>query len=245
MPPCLVADCAWECLAESGLAAWEAERPDEALACLRAATRVSAALADADPRRVAALASLAAVEAATRRSADAAAALGQTVTAWDAAQAWISAMTPEHKPRSSLYHLRLERKHPGTYAEIGRQECRRHLGAGRAASLNNLALCLAGVGARVEAEALLREAAGLRESALGARDAGVMRILANLADILDARGDTTAAADCRECLRAIAARGPIATLERWRSYRPSRMTDTRRLQAAVLLVPVLQSVSRS
>jgi hypothetical protein len=244
LPPCLVADVALEHFAECGLAAWEADQADEALTWFRAAMRLSAALAEADPRRISALASLAAVEAATHARGDAAMMLGEAVAAWDAAQAWVSAMTPEHKPRSSLYHHRLERKHAGAYAEIARHGCRRLLDAGRAACMNNLALCLASAGAQGDAEAMLREAADLRERALGARDIGVMRILASLADLLDARGDLAEAAAARARARAILARRPISTLERWRRHRTGRMTDSRRLEAAVLLVPVLQKLPR-
>ncbi len=244
MPPCLVTDIAWEHLAECGLAAWEADQTDEALACLRAATRISAALAEADPRRIAALASLAAVEAATGFGGDARPALAMAAASWDQAEAWVSAMTPEHKPRSSLYHHRLEHKHAGAYADVARHGYRRLLGAGRAACLNNLALYLASAGAQREVETMLREAADLRESALGARDMGAMRILANLADLLGARGDLAATADCLERARAIAARRPIATLERWRSHRTPRMTDSRRLEAAVLLIPTLKEMPR-
>jgi tetratricopeptide (TPR) repeat protein len=238
-PPCLTVEAAWEHFAECGLAAWEADRTQEAAACLRTAATLAAAFADTDPRRAAALTSLAAVEADS--GSDAAAALADTLPAWDRAEAWISAMAPDHKPRSSLFHHRLEQKHAGAYAEIARAGYRRLLGGGRAACLNNLALRL--TGSPAEAAAMLREAARLREIALGARDVGAMRILANLADLLAGQGDLAAAADCRRRAAEIAARHPIPALERWRSRRPPRLTDSRRLEAAVLLIPVLRMAS--
>jgi hypothetical protein len=238
LPPCLVVDAAWEHFAERGLAAWEAGQRTDALTCLRRVARLSAAFAEADPRRIAARASLAAAE--SVEAPGASAALADAAAAWDMAAPWVAAMTPAHKPRSSLYHHRLERKHVGAYAEIARQGYRRLLDGGRAACLNNLALARAAAGALEEAQAMLREAARLRERALGARDLGALRILSNLADVAAARSDSGAAADCRRRASAIAARQPIAPLDRFRRHRPQRMTDVRRLEAAVLLVPVLR-----
>lgn len=239
VPPCLAADASWEHFAECGLAAWEAERRAEALAYLQTAARLSTAFSERDPRRVAALASLAAVESAAESGTQATTALADAAAAWDRASAWVAAMAPDHKPRSSLYHHRLERKHPGAYEDIARQGYHRLMAGGRAACLNNLALGLAAADARTEAETMLREAAELRETALGARDAGAMRMFANLGDLLAALGDP-AAADCRRRVEEIAARHPIPALERWRRHRPPRMTDSRRLEAAVLLIPVLR-----
>lgn len=244
VPPCLAADASWEHFAECGLAAWEADRQAEALAYLRTAARLSTVFAEGDPRRVAAVASLAAVESTADSGGRATTTLANAVAAWDLASTWVAAMAPGHKPRSSLYHHRLERKHPGAYADIARQGYRRLLAGGRAACLNNLALGLAAAGAWAESETMLREAAEQREAALGARDAGAMRMFANLAGLLAARGDSAAAADYRQRMHAIAARHPIAALERWRSHRPPRMTDVRRLEAAVLLIPVLRTALR-
>ncbi len=239
--PCLTLEGAWEHFAECGLAAWEADRTQEAAACLRTAATLAAAFADTDPRRAAAMTSLAAVEADSGSDAAAAAALADALPVWDRAEAWVSAMAPDHKPRSSLFHHRLEQKHAGAYADIARAGYRRLLGGGRAACLNNLALRLADSPA--EAAAMLREAARLRETALGARDIGAMRILANRADLLAGQGDLAAAADCRRRAAEIAARRPIPALERWHSRRSPRLTDSRRLEAAVLLIPVLRMAS--
>ena len=244
LPPCLVVDVLWETFAEEGAVAFEEDRPGDALALWRVAERMATAFADADPRRGASLANLAAAMDAGVNSTDAPqpieAHYRRALACWDQTPDWVDRMAPDHKPHSSLYHHRLERKYAGAYAEIARRGYRQVAGGGRAACLGNLAGLLYRLGRTGEAEALYREAIALRESGLGARDVGAMHLLETLADLLAAGSRSDDAEAARAKADAIAANYPLTPRRRWLSEKPARMSDTRRLLAAVYLTPVIR-----
>jgi hypothetical protein len=80
-----------------------------------------------DPRRAASLMSLALIS----RPADAARLLREALAAWDAALIWIDGMTLAPRARSSLFHLRLEAKHPGAYAARERARLKQRVAEAR------------------------------------------------------------------------------------------------------------------
>lgn len=97
----------WEELNAAGLALPPAEAADY----WREAAAVAPTLfAAKDPRRATSLANLALVE-----PARGAALLAEAAAVWQAAGDWVAALKPERRARSSLFHLRLARKHPGGY----------------------------------------------------------------------------------------------------------------------------------
>lgn len=97
----------WEELSAAGLALPPAEAADY----WREAAAVAPTLfAEGDPRRATSLANLALVEPARSDSL-----LAEASSLWQAAGAWVAALRPERRARSSLFHLRLARKHPGGY----------------------------------------------------------------------------------------------------------------------------------
>ena len=76
-----------------------------------------------DPRRATSLAHRAlAAEAAGSDEA-----LGEALAAWDASLGWAEGMALPRRARSSLFHLRLEAKHPGAYAEAQRSRVKARL----------------------------------------------------------------------------------------------------------------------
>jgi hypothetical protein len=80
-----------------------------------------------DPRRATSLAHRAlASEAAGLEQA-----LGEALAAWDAGLGWAESMALPPRARSSLFHLRLEAKHPGVYAEAQRSRVKARLVAAR------------------------------------------------------------------------------------------------------------------
>jgi hypothetical protein len=54
-------------------------------------------------------------------------ALGESLAAWDASLGWAEGMAMPPRARSSLFHLRLETKHPGAYAEAERARIKARL----------------------------------------------------------------------------------------------------------------------
>jgi tetratricopeptide (TPR) repeat protein len=243
LPACLLADLLWESFTEEGAAAFADGRAAEALAAWRLADRLAVAFPAADPRRAAALANLAAVteQAAADATADIVESLYRRALArWGAVPGWIERMTPERAARSSLFHHRMERKHRAVYQRVARDGHGRLAAGGRAACLGNLAGLLQRVGRTREAEALYREAIALRGPALGARDAGLLALLENLAALLIAEGRLDEAEPIRARADAIAANAPLTPRRRWASDKPVRMSDARRLLAAVYLTPIVR-----
>lgn len=73
------------------------------------------AFGDKDPRLAASLANSAAARRLAGQDEAAAALVEEALAIWDRAEPWIAALKPERRSRSSLFHLRLESKHPGGY----------------------------------------------------------------------------------------------------------------------------------
>jgi len=98
----------WEELSATGLAL--AGRPQAADYWREAAQVAPATFAADDPRRAASLANLALIE-----TAEAPALLAEALRLWQASGAWLAALKPERRARSSLFHLRLMSRHRGGY----------------------------------------------------------------------------------------------------------------------------------
>lgn len=163
----------------------------------------------------------------------------QAFTCWAAVPGWVERMVPEREARSSLFHHRMERKHRSAYEDIAREGYLRLAEGARAACLGNLAGLLAGLGRRQEAEALYREAIAARAPAFGARDAGLMHLCTDLADLLTDAGRTADAEKVRAKAAAVAANSPLTAQRRWAGEKPARMSDARKLLAAAYLTPII------
>ncbi len=102
----------WEELSEAALAL----PPAEAAAHWREAAAAARTYLEAeDARQATSLANLALAEALAGRAAEARVLLEEAQRRWQAAQPWVARLAPERRARSSLFHLRLERKHQGGY----------------------------------------------------------------------------------------------------------------------------------
>ncbi len=126
----------WEELSEAALAL----PPAEAAPYWReAAEAARLALAPEDARQATALANLALAETLTGRATEARALLEEAARRWQAAAPWVEALAPERRARSSLFHLRLQRKHPGGYDHWSRERYAALYEAGREALARRLA----------------------------------------------------------------------------------------------------------
>lgn len=203
--PWRVDDLCWETWSETALAAHRAGRA-------RAAARlwahaVALAFEPGDPRRAASL-NNGAVAAKDRAGLEAA------LAAWDAAEAWVSAMTVTSRARSSTFHLRLEARHRDAYDANARALHRRELGAGRAVTLANLGLLDRARGGGL---APIEDAARLRSEALGAGEAGAVWLAALAASLGAGRPP------------------PAPPALPWPERRPVALGDGRRLFGAIYL----------
>lgn len=82
-------------------------------------------LGNSDPRLGTSLANAARARSIGGESAVADELYERAVAVWAACDAWVDALAPERRSRSSLFHLRLESKHPGGYAHLSRERYRR------------------------------------------------------------------------------------------------------------------------
>ena len=129
------ADQRWKARTQAGLAAFQSGRIDEAYAAWRSAAATARAFDADDPRRATSRTHLALCHAASGGAQAARRAFGRALLAWDAADAWTARMAIPERARSSGFHLRLERKHPGRYDVVARTGFVRLFGAGRDAAL--------------------------------------------------------------------------------------------------------------
>jgi hypothetical protein len=116
------ADAAWEELQRRAVGAPEPLRRRCRLEALEI-TRQPGFGRAGDPRRATSLTH----RALAAEAADLDEALGEALAAWDASPAWAAGMVLPPRARSSLFHLRLEAKHPSAYTEAQRSRVRARL----------------------------------------------------------------------------------------------------------------------
>ena len=224
----------WEARVLAGLAAFQAGRVDDAYTAWRSAAATARAFAPDDPRRAASRTHLALCHAAAGNDRAARRAFRRALRAWGAAEGWVARMEAGRRARSSLFHLRLERKHRGRYDALARAEFAKLLAAGRAAALAGCAHF-----ARDPAAAL-QEAQEKRAKGLSWRDADQALICRALAALREEAGDDEGALEALRRAEEIE-HDPVhfgpERFAREAGSRPSR--DLRRLEAAVYLTPVV------
>lgn len=110
------AELTWEHVQEAAAEALAGGGWDTAASLWRTAlTLARETFEPGDPRLAASLANQAA---AARHGGDGEAATAlfdEARAVWEACRPWVAALAPERRSRSSLFHLRLERKHPSGY----------------------------------------------------------------------------------------------------------------------------------
>ncbi len=111
-----------------------------------------------------------------------------------------------------------------------------------AAGLNNLAEVLHAAGRVEEAEPLYRRAREMRAKSLSHREAGVASVCDNLADLLEEAGRPEEAQEPRSRAREIEAEPFHANAEGFLAQRWHKMTDIRKLTAAVYFTPLRRRV---
>jgi len=122
------ADLDWERRSVRALTDIGEGREQEALDGIREALYVARIhFTKGDPRLAASLTSQAAALAATDPDTATDVIVRAALQAWDDCDGAISSMTAPRRARSSLFHLRMERRHRETYAERWREESRRRL----------------------------------------------------------------------------------------------------------------------
>ena len=235
MRPCLLVDFLWEQFAEEAADSSKAGVEIEPL--WRTGATLSQAFDEADPRRAASLHCLAAIAREAGDTADAEARYRDSIAAWERVPEWVSQMDVEFTGRSASMHIRLEMKRTEELRKLKRSINTTLAQGGLSAVLSNLAELLHMTGRSDEAEALYRRARKLRETSLSHREAGVAIICDNLAGLLEDAGRQGEAKEQRARAREIDAEPFHAGIEDFRRKRWRKMTDIRKLTAAVYLAP--------
>lgn len=128
------ADATWESEQAQAAAAARAGDLSSAAVHWAAALRLARAnFAVNDPRLATSLANHAHAARYNGREDEARQLFDEALRVWDASGAWVEALRPERRARSSLFHLRLESKHPGGYEHHARDRYRALAAEGRAA----------------------------------------------------------------------------------------------------------------
>lgn len=240
MRPCLLIDLLWEDFAHEACTRLQSTAADSRL--WRTGAKLSEAFEASDPRRAASLHCLALIARDKGDLSQAEALYREAIDAWKRAPDWISRMGIEFSARSASMHIRLEMKRTDELRALKRSINLTLAEGGLAAGLNNLAEVLHAAGRAVEAEPLYRRAREMRAKSLSHREAGVASICDNLADLLEEAGRSGEALEPRSRAREIEADPFRAGPESFRAQRWHKMTDIRKLTAAVYFVPLCRRV---
>ena len=157
--------------------------------------------------------------------------------AWDGTAAWVENIELSPRARSSLFHMRLENRHRDQYRRNAIAAYQSELGAGYAASLNNLAELLHAAERPDDARKLYTEALEQRATALQGDEPGARAIARNIASLTACPAPANAAQP-----PVCAGSQPFsaqAEENRWIIDLPPIFTDEGRLMAALLCAYVL------
>lgn len=237
-PPCTLCDFLWEHFACEGAEALPRGDLAAAAAGWRTTDDLTLAFAEADPRRAATRTALGVIAARQGRFAEAQELCRRALALWDRAPEWIARMDVELKAHSSLFHMRLEARHRNEIVHLGRVQNERMAAAGRAAALATLAALAAAAGRTDEAGTLYHEAIAARAKGLSHREEAAGWLNDDLAAALapdSAEGRTARGEAARIARDPVPAGAPRFLRRSWR-----KMTDERRLTAAVELAPLLR-----
>ena len=235
MRPCLLVDFLWEQFAEE--AGTRLGAGGGVAALWRTGAELAQAFAETDPRRAASLHCLAAIAREAGDTAGAESGYRAAVSAWERAPEWVSQMGIEFSGRSASMHIRLEMKRTEELRRLKRSINANFAEGGLAAALCNLAELLHTTGRSDEAEPLYRRAREMRAKSLSHREAGVAIICDNLVDLLRDAGRYDEAEEPRARAREIDAEPFHTGVEGFRKKHYRKMSDTRKLTAAVYLAP--------
>lgn len=126
---------AWERAQERAAEAARSGRREEAADGWAEALRLARShFSSDDPRLATSLTNQAAGLSLRGREAGTEGLLREALQIWDASSAWVAALRPERRARSSTFHLRLSTKNPGQWDRFSRERYAALAAAGRAAT---------------------------------------------------------------------------------------------------------------
>ena len=236
------ADFRWTELNEGAAALLEAKQFELAADRWLEAFELSQAFQENDPRRASSRSNVAIGHRIRREYALAEQSYRQALLDWQGAQAWLKDMQLPVRARSSLFHLRMERKHRQQYDQVAVQKYQKLLSAGPAGTRNNLAELCQITDRLEEAQQLYGEALDERVSSMGEKDVGVAIIRRNMACVSNGKGQVDATTHSIHQPGEGSVFSAQAALKYWIVDKPAEYTDEGRLMAALLLTGVVDHV---
>lgn len=237
------AELSWIRLSERGAAQLVQGDAEAARESWRQACDIAGELAMDDPRRAAGLNNLGIGNRLTGDLAQAEHDYQLALQAWDSAAGWVDRMQAGGAARSSLFHMRLENRHRDQYRRNAIVGFRKELGAGHAATINNLAELAQAAERPIDARKLYTEALEQRRRAFQYEEPGARAMKRNIASLSGSR-----AGDDEPCPVVCAGARPFseqAQENRWIIDLPPLFTDEGRLMGALLCAFVLDHVAAS
>lgn len=231
------AEISWVRLTEEGAAQLEQGNANAARESWRKARGMTSDLARDDPRRAASLNNVGIGNRLTGDFALAERDYRLALQAWDSAAAWVGRMQVPGRAHSSLFHMRLENRHRDQYRRNAIAGFQKELGAGHAATVNNLAELLHATERPDDARRLYTQALEQRSRALQHEEPGARAMARNIASL---SASVTASNRPHPAVCAGSRRfSEQAEENRWVIDLPPLFTDEGRLMAALLCAFVL------
>ena len=204
------------------------------------AYRIARGFEDCDPRLAGSLNNLAIAFRIEKDFEQAARCYRTALENWELASHWIDGMRLTQRARSSLFHLRLERRHRKKYDDMARRSYQKLLSAGQAGTLNNLAELFHSTNRFKEAEQFYHLALRKRTGSMDEQECGVAIINKNLAGLSDtiskSPGTTFSVAHTSKETDGFISR---AVQQGWIVDKPAEFTDEGRLMAAIFLTHLI------
>lgn len=230
----------WVQLSESAASEFDGGRLAAAAEGWKSAHSVALKFDEQDPRLAGSLNNLAIAFRINRDFEEAEQVYRSALKNWGSAAHWIDRMQLKQRARSSLFHLRMERKHRRKYDNIARRNYQKLLSAGQAGTLNNLAELFHSTNRFKEAEQFYHQALRKRVGSMDEQEYGVAIINTNLASLSDtfnkSPGRTFSVSHKSKKTAAFISR---ATQQGWVVNKPSEFTDEGRLMAAIFLTHLI------
>ena len=227
----------WVELSETAIAHWATGRVGAAAEKWERALGIAKQFDQNDPRVAGSLSNAGIAHRSRGEFAQAEQCYQQAVTGWKAASDWLNEMELGARARSSLFHLRMERKHQKQYDLNAIKSYEKLLPAGLAGTHNNLAELYQITNRLAESEWLYREALEERVNSMNDQELGVAIIQKNIAGLVHLDERSVTQPDPRQTQNDVFS--AQASRKRWIIDQPAQFTDEGRLMAALLLTQVI------
>lgn len=229
----------WEALSAAALEAYAKGDRAAAIHLWDRALAISHQFGEQDPRRAASENNAALSLLLDESFDEARGAFKQATQSWTKGLAWTETMDVQRPARSSLFHLRMERRHAKAFGEVRRHRNRLLLEGGLALTQFNLGLTELFLDQDAQGDRLLSQAAETRAKVLGPNNPELGTILRVLAGRSEVEGDLDRLRALELEIDRVSSEAARSALELWRAEQPAEMNDMRRLLGAAYLTAMV------